>query len=104
MLVGGRNLFCLRCMRCAESAHLMLRLLNLFTNLFPVWVLLGGIAALFKPALFIWFKGPAIIWGLAVIMLGMGVTLTLDDFKRVLEMPRSIAAGFIAQFSIMPFL
>ena len=82
----------------------MARLLNLFTNLFPAWVLLGGVLALVHPPLFAWFKGDAIVWGLAVIMLGMGITLSVDDFKRVLQMPRAIAVGFAAQYLIMPFL
>ena len=56
----------------------MSRLLNLFTNLFPIWVLAGGGLALVHPPLFIWFRGPAIVWGLAVIMLGMGITLSVD--------------------------
>jgi predicted Na+-dependent transporter len=34
----------------------------------------------------------------------MGITLTFQDFKDVLKMPRPIAVGFFAQFSIMPFL
>lgn len=82
----------------------MTRLLNLFTNLFPLWVLLGGVAALIHPPLFTWFRGPFIVWGLAIIMLGMGVTLSVDDFKRVLKMPRAIAVGFAAQYLIMPAL
>ncbi|MBA4148110.1 MAG: bile acid:sodium symporter family protein [Verrucomicrobia bacterium] len=82
----------------------MLRLLNLFTNLFPVWVLLGGVLALFQPMWFTWFKGPAIIWGLAVIMLGMGLTLTVDDFKGVLKIPRCVVIGVLAQFCFMPLL
>ncbi len=49
----------------------MARLLNLLTNLFPVWVVLGGIAALLHPPLFTWFDRAWITWGLAVIMLGM---------------------------------
>jgi predicted Na+-dependent transporter len=47
----------------------MSRLLNLLTNLFPIWVLLGGTLALVQPGWFTWFRGPAIVWGLAVIML-----------------------------------
>ncbi|MCF7765841.1 MAG: bile acid:sodium symporter family protein [Verrucomicrobia bacterium] len=82
----------------------MTRWLTLFTNLFPVWVVAGGILALIHPPLFTWFKGPLIVWGLAVIMLGMGITLSLEDFKRVLLMPKSVAAGLMAQFCIMPFL
>jgi BASS family bile acid:Na+ symporter len=82
----------------------MSRLLNAFTNLFPAWVLLGGVLALLYPPLFTWFRGDAIVWGLAVIMLGMGITLSVDDFRRVLVMPRAIAVGFAAQYCIMPFL
>ncbi len=74
------------------------------TNLFPVWVLLGGLLALWHPGWFAWFQGDLIVWGLAVIMLGMGITLSLDDFKKVLAMPKAIAVGFAAQYTIMPFL
>lgn len=82
----------------------MSRVLTLLTNAFPVWVLAGGILALFQPAWFTWFSGPWIVWGLAVIMLGMGLTLTFDDFRAVGRMPRAVAAGFVAQFTIMPLL
>jgi hypothetical protein len=53
-------------------AH-MNRILSLATNLFPVWVLLGGALALVQPGWFAWFSGDFITWGLAVIMLGMGI-------------------------------
>ncbi len=82
----------------------MQRLLALATNLFPVWVVLGGVLALVHPPLFTWFNNAMVVVGLAVIMLGMGITLTFQDFKDVLKMPRPIALGFIAQFTIMPFL
>lgn len=82
----------------------MNRVLSLLTNLFPVWVLLGGALALFYPHWFTWFSGDFITWGLAVIMLGMGITLSVDDFKSVLKMPRAVAAGFFAQYLIMPLL
>jgi bile acid:Na+ symporter, BASS family len=82
----------------------MQRVLDWLTNLFPLWALLGGAIALVKPELFTWFSGQFIVWGLAVIMLGMGITLSVDDFKRVVKMPKAIAAGFLAQYSIMPFL
>lgn len=81
----------------------MIRVLNLLANLFPIWVLLGGVVALVHPPWVTWFK-PYIVSGLAVIMLGMGVTLSVEDFKRVLHMPRAIAVGFVAQYTIMPFL
>jgi BASS family bile acid:Na+ symporter len=78
--------------------------LEVATNLFPLWVLLGGAAAVVHPPLFTWFRGEAIVAGLAVIMLGMGVTLSLDDFRRALATPGAVAAGFVAQYLIMPLL
>jgi BASS family bile acid:Na+ symporter len=82
----------------------MTRLLTLSTNLFPAWVVIGGVLALVEPKWFTWFDKPWIVWGLAVIMLGMGVTLSVNDFKRVFAMPRAVAVGFAAQFAVMPFL
>jgi BASS family bile acid:Na+ symporter len=82
----------------------MSRLLAGATNLFPVWVLLGGALALARPGWFTWFSGNWITWGLAVIMLGMGVTLTVDDCRRALKMPRAVGIGFVAQYLIMPAL
>lgn len=82
----------------------MIRALQVLTNLFPVWVALGGVLALIAPEWFKWFSGQWIVWSLAVIMLGMGITLGVDDFRRVFLMPRAVAVGFVAQFTVMPFL
>jgi BASS family bile acid:Na+ symporter len=82
----------------------MNRLLSILTNLFPIWVLAGGALALVHPNWFTWFSGDFITWGLAVIMLGMGITLSVDDFKAVLKMPRAVGIGFVAHYAIMPFL
>lgn len=82
----------------------MARVLNALANAFPFWVLACSSLALVRPEWFAWFRGPMIVWGLAVIMLGMGLTLTVDDFKRVLRVPWAVGVGFVAQFSIMPLL
>ena len=37
-------------------------------------------------------------------MLSMGLTLSLDDFLRVVQIPRSIALGVGLQYTIMPLL
>jgi BASS family bile acid:Na+ symporter len=81
-----------------------MHLLAWLTNLFPLWVVLACAAALVEPKSFGWFNLAWIPYALAVIMLGMGVTLTVDEFRRVLKMPRAIAAGFVAQYTIMPLL
>lgn len=80
----------------------MTRTLELLANVFPVWVLVACGLALVEPAWFTWFRGPAIVAGLAVIMLGMGITLSLADFARVAARPAAVATGFVAQFLIMP--
>lgn len=82
----------------------MNRIANLLTNLFPLWILLAGALALWMPPSFLWFKPAYISWALGVIMLGMGVTLSVEDFRRVLLMPRAILTGFFAQYLIMPTL
>lgn len=77
-------------------------MLERLANAFPVWVLVACGLALVEPRLFTWFRGEAIVVGLAVIMLGMGITLSVDDFARVATRPATVAAGFLAQFVIMP--
>ena len=41
---------------------------------------------------------------LFIIMLGMGLGLTLDDFKRVLVEPKAVVAGLIAQLILLPIV
>ena len=77
-------------------------MIALLTNLFPLWVLLASLLALWQPWLFTWFSGLLITGGLAVIMLGMGLTLGLEDARRVADRRLSVAAGFILQYTVMP--
>ena len=37
-------------------------------------------------------------------MLGMGMTMTVDDFKGVLQSPKAVLIGVVAQFVVMPGL
>ena len=90
-------------MRSPASAR-MSRVLSWLTNAFPIWVLVCCGLALVQPDWFTWFRGPWIVWGLAVIMLGMGVTLTLEDFKGIKTMPKPVAIGFVGQYTVMPLL
>ena len=72
------------------------------TGLFPLWALLLSAVAFYFPQTFVSLKS-AIIPLLALIMLSMGMTLTLDDFKRVLKKPKIILIGLLLQFLVMPF-
>jgi BASS family bile acid:Na+ symporter len=37
-------------------------------------------------------------------MLGMGMTLTLDDLRSALSMPKEVLSGFFLQYSVSIFL
>jgi len=76
--------------------------LSTLTNAFPAWVLGASLLALWRPALFTWFSGPLITLGLGVIMLGMGLTLSLDDARRVADRRGSMAMGITLQYTVMP--
>ena len=73
-----------------------------FTLLFPLWTLMGAGLALLYPPLFTWFRGDLITMGLGVIMLGMGLGLTPQDFVRVGQRPRPVVIGVLTQFIVMP--
>ncbi|MCB1176643.1 MAG: bile acid:sodium symporter family protein [Leptospiraceae bacterium] len=72
------------------------------TFLFPLWIFISSGTALYKPEIFTWLKGDLIIYSLGLIMLSMGITLTFDDFKRILSRPMPIALGVFLQFTVMP--
>jgi len=76
--------------------------LNRLTQLFPL--IAGGASALalWRPELFTWFGPLYIKIALAMIMFFTGLSLTLDDFKRVGRRPLPIVAGFFLQYTIMP--
>lgn len=77
-------------------------MLTALVNGFPLWALLASLLALWEPALFTWFSGPLITAGLAVIMLGMGLTLEPADFGRVVSDRRLVVLGAVLQYTVMP--
>lgn len=72
-------------------------------NTFAVWVLLFAALAFLMPSGFTWIA-PYISILLGVIMFGMGMTLSLGDFKEVLKQPKKVGIGVLAQFTIMPLI
>ncbi|KAL0399512.1 UNVERIFIED_CONTAM: putative sodium/metabolite cotransporter BASS1, chloroplastic [Sesamum radiatum] len=40
--------------------------------------------------------------GITLTMLGMGMTLTFDDLRGALAMPKELFSGFMLQYSVMP--
>ncbi|TYL40094.1 bile acid:sodium symporter [Natronococcus pandeyae] len=68
---------------------------------FVVWMLIASAAALYAPGVFA-PAGAYISPILGIIMLGMGLTLTPADFRRVLERPRDVLIGSAVQWVAMP--
>ena len=67
-------------------------------------VLVVATLSLLWPASFLWIDTWAINPMLGVIMFGMGLTLSPQDFRIVLSRPKDILIGCLAQFTIMPLL
>lgn len=68
---------------------------------FPLWALLLSTLAFFQPDLFIGLR-PQIVPLLTIIMLSMGLTLSLTDFKQVLKSSKAMGVGVVLQFLVMP--
>lgn len=65
---------------------------------FPVWVALGCLLGRIKPSSFIWARPKLTVLGITLTMLGMGMTLTLDDLRGALAMPKELTCGFLLQY------
>lgn len=76
-------------------------MINQLSRLFPLWAILLSLLAYFIPEWFIDFKF-TIIPLLSLIMFSMGISLTLDDFTRIIKQPKLIVLGLILQFLLMP--
>ncbi len=96
--IGALTCFALYCM-----GHPILK-----SYAFTVWVFAFVGASMFYPVAFMtWGSydlknliGPLI----QIIMFGMGTTLSLADFARVVKMPWPVFVGFALQFLIMPLV
>ena len=71
------------------------------TRLFPLWAIIFALTAVKFPGLFITFKS-GIVPLLMVVMFGMGMTLTWENFSKVFKMPGVIGFGVLVQYLIMP--
>ncbi|CAK9154432.1 unnamed protein product [Ilex paraguariensis] len=80
------------------------RIIETLTTLFPVWVILGTIIGIYKPAAVTWIQTDLFTVGLGFLMLSMGLTLTFEDFRRCLRNPWTVGIGFLAQYLIKPVL
>lgn len=70
---------------------------------FAGWVILFAVLGFFFPDVLKQIV-PWIVTLLAIIMFGMGLTISVDDFREVVKRPFDVAIGVAAQFLIMPLL
>ncbi|MGV3244659.1 bile acid:sodium symporter family protein [Staphylococcus sp. 11261D007BR] len=70
---------------------------------FVLWMLVVSVFAFLVPSTFVSF-GPFIPYLLGVVMLGMGLTIRLEDFKLILKQPKPVVIGVVLQYTIMPLL
>lgn len=80
------------------------RIIETLTTLFPVWVILGTVIGIYKPAAVTWLETDLFTICLGFLMLSMGLTLTFEDFRRCLRNPWTVGVGFLAQYLIKPML
>jgi bile acid:Na+ symporter, BASS family len=73
-------------------------------TLFPLWVFIGAAIGIAKPEAVSWFSSTLFTNALGFLMLTMGLTLTVDDFKKCAERPGPILVGYLAQYLIKPML
>ena len=76
---------------------------NLISKYMAILVILMAGAALAAPRTFAGIA-PHVSLLLGIVMFGMGMTLRGSDFRRVLEHPRDVCIGVLAQFTVMPLL
>lgn len=68
---------------------------------FALWATVLACLGFFMPEMFKWVL-PIVPYLLGVIMFGMGLTLSPQDFKIIGTHPKAVIVGVIAQFVIMP--
>lgn len=73
-----------------------------FVNLYPVWIITSSLLAYVYPPAFAWFSGNWMVGALAFVMLGMGLTLHVDDFKAIAKMPGVVFVASVLQYTVMP--
>jgi BASS family bile acid:Na+ symporter len=70
---------------------------------FTLWVILFAIVAYVVPESFKWIGG-YVVPLLGIVMFGMGLTLSGNDFKEVFRRPKDVAIGVVCHYIIMPGL
>ena len=81
----------------------MKKIVMFVSNNITLLAVIVAVVALIVPASFKWTT-PHVTTLLGVVMFGMGMTLKLEDFRKIFQRPRDVLIGLLAQFTIMPLL
>jgi len=81
----------------------MLAMLNVLTRFFPVWIVLFVLVSYINPEPFKVLP-KYVPYFLGSVMLFMGLTMQLDDFKLVFKQPKNVISGIVLRYLIMPFV
>lgn len=84
--------------------QLLKKISKLLSDKTSIFVIAVAVIAFLFPEGFSWIKGTKQSVILGIIMLGMGMTLTKDDFKILAQRPLDIFIGALAQYTIMPLV
>ncbi|MBX7244245.1 MAG: bile acid:sodium symporter family protein [Candidatus Sumerlaeaceae bacterium] len=83
------------------TSPMIVRIAHMASRFVVIWILLFGAIALLWPSPFLPIKAHIDLL-LGVVMFGMGMTLTAEDFRRVARTPLAVGVGIAGQFVIMP--
>lgn len=84
-------------------SHQISRLIKFSQDLFVVWVLIGATWGYFFPKLAASGSGN-ISTALGVVMLGMGLTITMQQLQSLRNAGTTLILGVLLQFTIMPLI
>ncbi|XP_052167705.1 probable sodium/metabolite cotransporter BASS5, chloroplastic [Oryza glaberrima] len=87
-----------------ESKVDLLKILKSANTIIPHVVLGSTILALVYPPSFTWFTTRYYAPALGFLMFAVGVNSSVKDFIEAIQRPDAIAAGYVGQFIIKPFL
>lgn len=76
---------------------------NLVSKNMTILIVLIGVYSFFVPTTFSWVQ-PKMGNILSIMMFGVGMTISIEQFKFVLERPKDIFIGAIGQYTIMPII
>ncbi len=75
---------------------------------YPIMIIASVLLAMVHPCIFIsiggFYLATLITPLLQIIMFGMGTTIGLKDFIRIIKMPKGVLIGSLCQFTVMPLL